>query len=62
MIYSLCKTHLITIKIKIVVQASLTNIIPLPEQKTSYAVSAEIPLMDSIVYMPCGDDAVLLAE
>ena len=37
-------------------------VIPLPEQKTSYAVSAEIPLMDSIVYMPCGDDAVLLAE
>ncbi len=37
-------------------------VIPLPEQKTSYAVSAEIPLMDSIVYLPCGDDAVLLAE
>lgn len=40
----------------------VTLSIPLEKQRTKYFVTASIPLMKDTVYMPCGEDGVILAK
>lgn len=39
----------------------VTLFIPLESQRTRYSISAEIPLQDTTVHMPCGKNDVILA-
>lgn len=43
-------------------EGQVSLFIPLDEQKTSYTVSAAIPLLDNTIYTPCGENDVLLTE
>ena len=43
-------------------EGQVSLFIPLDEQKTSYTVSAAIPLLDDTIYTPCGENDVLLTE
>lgn len=36
--------------------------IPLPRQKPKYHITADIPLADDTIYMPCGEDDVILVK